>query len=69
MRLRVRAALPSQDLTYLYCGDRNGVCHWLGTAGGTQEWVNPMLAGRLEVNFPVFSVTSAPSCPLACTAS
>ena len=50
MRLRARSVQPPVELMYLYCQDQNGVCHHLGTAGRTQEFVNPMLTGRLEVS-------------------
>jgi hypothetical protein len=33
----------------MFDGDRNGLCWHLGTAGGSQPWVNPVLAGRLQV--------------------
>ena len=49
LRLRTRSLQPPQELSYLYCQDQNGVCHYLGTAGRTQEFINPMLTGRLEV--------------------
>ena len=37
------------ELMYVCNGDTNGVCHFLGTAYGTQKWVNPVVAGRMEV--------------------
>jgi hypothetical protein len=45
-----RRKLPAcRELMYVCDGDRNGVIHYLGTALGTQEWVNPVLAKRVEV--------------------
>ena len=38
---------PSKTLTYLFDGDANGVCYWLGTNYGTETWVNPHTAGRV----------------------
>jgi hypothetical protein len=40
----------------MFDGDKNGVCWHLGTGGGTQPWVNPVLAGRLQVR------ASSPAC-------
>ena len=31
-------------------GDGNSVSHWLGTCYGTQPWVNPVLAGMMQVS-------------------
>jgi len=45
----MRRAPGCNELIYMFDGDKNGVCWHLGTAGGTQPWVNPVLAGRLQV--------------------
>ncbi|KAL4859062.1 BTB/POZ domain-containing protein [Chlorella vulgaris] len=55
-RFQLRRAPGCTELLYLYDGDRNGVCWHLGTACGTQPWVNPVLAGRLAVR------ASSPAC-------
>ncbi len=44
-----RAPGCAAELLYMFDGDKNGVCWHLGTNGGTQPWVNPVLAGRLQV--------------------
>ena len=49
MRLSPRSRAPAVHLSFLHDGDQNGVCHFLGTNGSCQEWINPMLAGRLQV--------------------
>ena len=41
------------ELLYMYDGDKNGVCWHLGTGGGSQPWVNPVIAGRLQVRVSV----------------
>lgn len=55
-RFRFRKPRGSQDLTYMYDGDHNGVSWYLGTAYGKQKWVNPVLAGRLSIK------ASSPEC-------
>lgn len=45
-----------RELIFIYDGDTNGVCHYLGTNLGTEDWVNPVLAGRMVVK------ASSPSC-------
>jgi len=55
-RFRFRKTPGSQDLTYMYDGDHNGVSWYLGTAYGKQKWVNPVLAGRLSIK------ASSPEC-------
>lgn len=47
--LQVRRAPGCTELLHMFDGDHNGVCWHLGTAGCTQPWVNPVLAGRLQV--------------------
>eukprot|EP00798_Chlamydomonas_sp_ICE-L_P011410 gene11410-12116_t len=45
-----RRCLPeSQELSFVCDADKNGVCHFIGTLYGSQEWVNPVLAKRVEV--------------------
>ena len=48
-RFRLRRAPGCAELIYMYDGDKNGVCWHLGSRGGSQPWVNPVLAGRLQV--------------------
>ncbi|KAL4421040.1 hypothetical protein ABPG77_007515 [Micractinium sp. CCAP 211/92] len=55
-RFQMRRAPGCTELIYMFDGDRNGVCWHLGTCGGTQPWVNPVLAGRLQVR------ASSPAC-------
>ncbi|KAF5828541.1 hypothetical protein DUNSADRAFT_17460 [Dunaliella salina] len=45
-----RRALPCcHECAYVCDGDANGVLHYIGTAQGTQAWVNPVLAKRVTV--------------------
>ncbi|GLI59392.1 hypothetical protein VaNZ11_001258, partial [Volvox africanus] len=45
-----RRCLPfALELMYVCDGDSSGVLHFLGTSYGTQGWVNPMLAKRVDV--------------------
>ncbi|KAL4459024.1 hypothetical protein ABPG75_013889 [Micractinium tetrahymenae] len=55
-RFQMRRAPGCTELIYMYDGDKNGVCWHLGTCGGSQPWVNPVLAGRLQVR------ASSPAC-------
>lgn len=55
-RFRLRRAPGCAELIYMYDGDKNGVCWHLGSRGGSQPWVNPVLAGRLQVR------ASSPAC-------
>lgn len=48
-RLQRRHSPLCSELMYVCDGDINGVCRFLGTAYGTQAWVNPVVAGRMEV--------------------
>ena len=48
-RFQRRHSPACQELMYVSNGDRNGVCHFLGRACGTQQWVNPVIAGNLKV--------------------
>ena len=47
--LQMRRAPGCIELIYMFDGDKNGVCWHLGTRGGTQPWVNPVLGGQLQV--------------------
>ena len=49
--LQLRRAPGCTELIYMYDGDKNGVCWHLGTSGGTQPWVNPVLGGQLQVGW------------------
>ena len=48
-RFQRRHSPACRELMYLSDGDGNGVCRYLGTSYGRQEWVNPALANRLQV--------------------
>lgn len=48
-RYQRRRRLSCTELMFVYDGDKNGVIRYIGTAYGTQEWVNPVLARRIEV--------------------
>uniref|UniRef100_A0A1D2AD73 BACK domain-containing protein n=2 Tax=Auxenochlorella protothecoides TaxID=3075 RepID=A0A1D2AD73_AUXPR len=54
------------ELLFVCPGDKNGVTYWLATQGGQQQWVNPMLSGRVKVQ------ASSPACrstnPASCVA-
>lgn len=41
------------ELLFVCPGDKNGVTYWLATQGGQQQWVNPMLSGRVKVRIPL----------------
>ena len=56
-----RHAPASHNLMFVSNGDSNGVSHWLGTCYGTQAWVNPVLAGRMQVT----PCPASPFCPVA----
>lgn len=49
MRFRQRCPRGCTPLVYMYNGDTNGVCHFIGTNYGTQTWVNPVSAGLISV--------------------
>lgn len=55
-RLMIRRTRCTQELVYVYDGDHNGICWYLGTCCGSQKWVNPVLGGRLNV------IASSPEC-------
>ncbi|KAK9833216.1 hypothetical protein WJX74_010670 [Apatococcus lobatus] len=48
-RFEPRVPCGARPLIYEYDGDQNGVIYHFGTNFGTQQWVNPVLAGRVEV--------------------
>ena len=48
-RFQRRHSPGCTELIYMYDGDHNGVCRFLGTHYGEQEWVNPVLTGALQV--------------------
>ena len=48
-RFQRRHSPACQELMYVSDGDRHGVCHFLGRACGTRQWVNPVVAGTLTV--------------------
>lgn len=48
-RLQRRYPPGCTQLIYMYDGDQNGVCWYLGTRYGTQQWVNPVVAGYVDV--------------------
>ena len=48
-RFQRRSPHGCTQLIYLYDGDYNGVCRHIGTRYGTQKWMNPVVAGLLEV--------------------
>jgi hypothetical protein len=47
-RWQRRRSPAATELTFLYSGDANGVCHHLGTDYERAPFLNPMLAGRLQ---------------------
>lgn len=48
-RFQRRHSSACQELMYMFDGDDNGVCHYIGTSYGAQEWVNPVLSGQMQV--------------------
>ncbi len=48
-RFQRRLSPAATELMYMFDGDHNGVCHYLGTKYGQQEFVNPALSGLLQV--------------------
>ena len=48
-RFQRRHSSACQELMYMFDGDDNGVCHFIGTSYGAQEWVNPVLSGQMQV--------------------
>ena len=58
-RFQRRHSPACHELMYVSNGDLNGVCHFLGRACGTQQWVNPVLAGTIQVWHPPWLLTNA----------
>lgn len=50
MRFRQRCPRGCVPLVFMYDGDTNGVCHYIGTQYGNQAWVNPVSAGLIHVS-------------------
>lgn len=48
-RFRPRHPSACQELMYMFDGDENGVCRFIGTSYGQQEWLNPVLSGQIKV--------------------
>ncbi|KAL3139743.1 hypothetical protein ABBQ38_004048 [Trebouxia sp. C0009 RCD-2024] len=48
-RFRPRHPSACRELMYMFDGDDNGVCRFIGTSYGQQEWVNPVLSGQIKV--------------------
>ena len=49
IRCQPRCPRGCTPLVYMYDGDTNGVCHFIGTRYGSQPWVNPVSAGPISV--------------------
>lgn len=49
-RFQRRHPSGCQELMYMFDGDDNGVCRFIGTSYGQQEWVNPVLSGQVKVS-------------------
>lgn len=61
-RFRPRHPSACRELMYMFDGDDNGVCRFIGTSYGQQEWVNPVLSGQIKVSrMPILS-QGKPSC-------
>jgi hypothetical protein len=56
----MRRAPGCTELIYMFDGDKNGVCWHLGTSGGTQPWVNPVLGGQLQVGKDLLALQCCP---------
>lgn len=48
-RYQRRLAPACRELMYVYDGDGNGVITHIATEYGTRQWVNPVLAKKIEV--------------------
>ena len=48
-RFQRRQPSACQELLYMFDGDDNGVCRFIGTSYGQQEWVSPVLSGQIKV--------------------
>lgn len=62
-RFQRRHSPHCSELMYVSDGDTNGVCRFLGTAYGTQAWVNPVVAGRMQVGGMVEDWRAGPALP------
>ena len=49
-RFQRRHPSGCQELMYMFDGDDNGVCRFIATSYGQQEWVNPVLSGQIKVS-------------------
>lgn len=49
-RFQRRHPSACRELMYIFDGDDNGVCRFIGTTYGQQEWVNPALSGSIKVS-------------------
>lgn len=49
-RFQRRHPSGCQELMYMFDGDDNGVCRFIGTSYGQQEWLNPVLSGQIKVS-------------------
>ena len=49
MRFQQRCPVGCTPLIFMYDGDTNGVCHFIGTKYGTRPWVNPVSTGMISV--------------------
>lgn len=65
-RWQRRHSPAATELLFLHSGDANGVCHHLGTDYKRGPFVNPVLAGRLQVRRLRGRVTRASSPRRAC---
>ncbi len=65
-RFQRRHSPACQELMYVSDGDRNGVCHFLGRACGTQQWVNPVVAGAVTVRHPPLQPAARAHTPSRC---
>ena len=58
-RFQRRHAPAATELLFLHAGDANGLCHHLGTDYSRAPFVNPVLAGRLQVRALLSASASA----------
>ena len=49
-RFQRRHPPACRELMYIFDGDDNGVCRFIGTSYGQQGWVNPALSGSIKVS-------------------
>lgn len=48
-RYQRRLSPQCEELMYVFDGDKNGVIHFLGSSYGREDWVNPVLARKVQV--------------------